>query len=247
MNFEQELLSIEKTNPDKARELRRWLESFFWYVHKENSGIERSYPDVKRGRILLVNFGYGVHSEFRYNHYAVALRSSPKNNGKVTVVPLTSKEHPHLMPIGHELGDCLDALIVEKERSVFWKPYRTLAANVLEETGMFFGFPAIGSYNTVYTSCTSFLNKIKENLADDSSLHKDVDKMLSDLKVFDKFVSDSPNLLKSSYLRLEDITTISKARIISPKKTSHPLYKLHLSDETLDRLDNEIIRLYTGK
>lgn len=247
MDFEQELLSIEKTNPDKARELRRWLESFFWYVHKENSGIERSYPDVKRGRILFVNFGYGVHSEFRYNHYAVALRSSPKRNGKVTVVPLTSKEHPHLMPIGHELGDCLDALIVEKGRSVFWKPYRTLAANVLEETGMFFGFPDIVSYRTVYTSCTSFLNKIKENLADGSSLHKDVDKMLSDLKEFDKFVSDSPNLLKSSYLRLEDITTISKARIIYPKNTSHPLYKLHLSDETLDKLDNEIIRLYTGK
>lgn len=247
MDFEQELLSIEKTNPDKARELRRWLESFFWYVGKEGSNIERGYLNVKRGSILFVNFGYGVHSEFRYNHYAAALRSSPKSNGKVTVVPLTSKKHPHLMPIGHELGDCLDALIVEKERSVFWKPYRTLAANVLEETGMFFGFPAIGSYRTVYTSCTSFLNKIKENLADGSSLHKDVDKMLSDLKVFDKFVSDSPNLLKSSYLRLEDITTISKARIISPKKTSHPLYKLHLSDETLDKLDNEIIRLYTGK
>ena len=247
MDFEQELLSIEKTNPDKGSELRQWLESFFWYVHKENSGIERSYPDVKRGRILLVNFGYGVHSEFRYNHYAVALRSSRRKSGKVTVVPLTSKEHPHLMPIGHELGDCLDTLIFEKERSVFWKPYRTLAANILKETGVSFGFPAIGSYNTVYTNCTSFLNKIKENLADGSSLHKDVDKMLSDLKVFDKFVSDSPNLLKSSYLRLEDITTISKARIISPKKTSHPLYKLHLSDETLDKLDNEIIRLYTGK
>lgn len=247
MNFEQELLSIEKTNPDKARELRRWLESFFWYVHKENSGIERSYPDVKRGRILLVNFGYGVHSEFRYNHYAVALRSSPRKSGKVTVVPLTSKEHPHLMPIGHELGDCLDTLIFEKERSVFWKPYQTLAANVLKETGVSFGFPAIGSCNTVCTNCTSFLNKIKENLADGSSLHEDVDKMLSDLKVFDKFINDSPNLLKSSYLRLEDITTISKTRIISPKKTSHPLYKLRLSDETLDKLDNEIIRLYTGK
>lgn len=218
MDFEQELLSIEKTNPDKARELRRWLESFFWYVHKENSGIERSYPDVKRGRILLVNFGYGVHSEFRYNHYAVALHSSPRKSGKVTVVPLTSKEHPHLMPIGHELGDCLDALIFEKERSVFWKPYQTLAANVLKETGVSFGFPAIGSCNTVCTNCTSFLNKMKENLADGSSLHKDVDKMLSDLKVFDKFINDSPNLLKSSYLRLEDITTISKTRIISPKK-----------------------------
>lgn len=247
MDFEQELLSIEKQDPDKAMKLRGWLNSFFWYVGKEGSNIERGYPNVKRGSILFVNFGYGVHSEFRYNHYAVALRSSPRKSGKVTVVPLTSKEHPHLMPIGHELGDCLDTLIFEKERSVFWKPYRTLAANVLKETGVSFGFPAIGSYNTVYTSCTSFLNKIKENLADGSSLHKDVDKMLSDLKVFDKFVSDSPNLLKSSYLRLEDITTISKARIISPKKTSHPLYKLHLSDETLDKLDNEIIRLYTGK
>lgn len=91
MNFEQELLSIEKTNPDKARELRRWLESFFWYVHKENSGIERSYPDVKRGRILLVNFGYGVHSEFRYNHYAVALHSSHRKVVRLRLFPLPLK------------------------------------------------------------------------------------------------------------------------------------------------------------
>ena len=247
MNFEQELLSIEKTNPDKARELRRWLESFFWYVHKENSGIERSYPDVKRGRILLVNFGYGVHSEFRYNHYAVALHSSPRKSGKVTVIPLTSKKHPYLIPIGHELGDCLDALIFEKERSVFWRPYRALADKVLEETGLSFGFPAMGSYNTVYSNCTAFLTKIKESISGSSSLHKDIDKILSELKAFDKFVNDSPNLLKSSYLRPEDITTISKARIILPKRVSHPLYNLRLSDATLNKLDDEIIRLYTGK
>ena len=247
MDFEQELLSVERQDLLKGQQIRTWLKTFFWYVSKKDSGIEQSYPNIKRGSILLVNFGYGVHSEFRYYHYAVALNSSPKKNGKVTVIPITSKSHKNLIPIGHELGDCLENLIVKKERSLFWEAYRVLSAKVVAETGVSFGFPAIGGYDTVYSNCTVFVNKIKESLADDSSLHKDADKILSDLKTFKAFIDNSPNLLKSSYLRTEDITTISKARIILPKNTAHPLYRLRLSDATLNKLDNEIIRLYTGK
>lgn len=62
---------------------------------------------------------------------------------------------------------------------------------------------------------------------------------------FNRFYKSSPSLQKSSYLRIEDVTTISKARIITPRYTSHPLYQLRLSDSTLDLIDNEIISKFT--
>lgn len=247
MDFERKLSLLKNKKEVDYQQLNRWLETFLKYVSLEGTNIEQSYPNIKRGSILLVNFGYRVHSEFRYNHYAVALNSSPKKNGKVTVIPLTSKEHPNQLPLGHELGERLEDLIVKKERSLFWKPYRELASKVFEETGVRFFPPAIGGYNTVYPSCTSFICKIKETLVKDSLLHKDADTILSDLKIFKAFIKKSPNLFKSSYLRIEDITTISKVRILLPKNTNHPLYRLRLSNTTLDKLDNEIIRLYTGK
>ena len=74
MNFDQELLSIEKQNPDKAIKLRGWLNSFFWYVGKEGSNIERGYPNVKRGSILFTACTANFAITIMLSHFALALR-----------------------------------------------------------------------------------------------------------------------------------------------------------------------------
>ena len=80
---------------------------------------------------------------------------------------------------------------------------------------------------------------------EDIELRNTLKQILISLKKFDDFYKSSPKLLQASFLKVEDITTISKARIISPKYKSHPLYQLMLSTSTLDRLDQEIISKFT--
>ena len=44
---------------------------------------------------------------------------------------------------------------------------------------------------------------------------------------------------------VNQITTISKLRIYDPKNSHDPLAGIKLSNEKLDKIDNEIIRRYT--
>ena len=60
-------------------------------------------------------------------------------------------------------------------------------------------------------------------------------------------IRDEINLMKTGSIALvSQITTISKMRIIKPKRTTDPLSGIRLSDATLDLIDDKIIKLYTG-
>lgn len=245
MNLNSKLSHIKKNKPHAVKPLENWLNTFFNYILLEGSRYEFRVPNIKRGQILYVDFGYNVLSEFRYAHYCVAINNSPQQNSKVTVIPITSKSHPYQLAIGTELADKLDDIILNKERSNFWRPFRHIAAE-LGCRGIKQPAPSIGSYETVYPNCSAYINHVKTLLpSNDKDLQDYLDSILKSLVEFDKFLKSSPSLLKPSYLKTEDITTISKARIIRPLYSSHPLYQLRLSDETLDKLDAEIKRMFT--
>ena len=244
-NITQKLNFISQNTPEKFRKLDNWLNTYLDYIPLENKDTEKIFPNIKRGQILYVNFGYNVLSEFRYIHYCVALHNSPRLNPKITVVPITSKPHPHQLAINYELADNLETIIRDKERSKCWRPFRRIYPE-LQARGFTAISPAIGSYDTVFTNCTAFINQAMKYLSeDDIKLKNTLKEILVSLKNFDDFYKSAPKLLQSSYLKVEDITTISKARIIYPKTKTHPLYQLKLSNSTLDCLDQEIISKFT--
>lgn len=89
---------------DEKLELKKWLiylcsENFKIYKVRKQIEYEKlkfgttKIKDLekelaKRGEVFHVNFGYGIGSEYRYDHYCVVL----KTEGKVAiVVPLTSQ------------------------------------------------------------------------------------------------------------------------------------------------------------
>ena len=244
-NITRKLNFISQNTPEKFRKLDNWLNTYLDYIPLENKDSEKIFPNIKRGQILYVNFGYNVLSEFRYIHYCVALHNSPRLNPKITVVPITSKPHPHQLAINYELANNLETIIRDKERSKFWRPFRRLYPE-LQARGFTAISPAIGSYDTVFTNCTAFINQAMKYLSeDDIKLKNTLKEILVSLKNFDDFYKSAPKLLQSSCLKVEDITTISKARIIYPKTKTHPLYQLKLSNSTLDCLDQEIISKFT--
>lgn len=254
IDLNEELEKIRKLNFLQAENIEKWLKIYFSSAINENSNnrYEKMLPNISRGQILAVNFGYGIQSEFRNFHYCAALHDSPRKTSKITVIPITSKEHPHQIDIGYEMADSLETIIRDKERSAFWKPYRELEEQYKGITDIKFGTPAIGSYSTVYPNCTAHIKnlqiefKLLSERLNTLDAEATLNKLLLNLKEFDDFLNSSPKLLKHSYLRVDDITTISKARIVSPKNLKHPLYKLKLSNETLNKIDSEIIRRFTN-
>ena len=197
MNFNNDFKSIDinskldkirKTDPEKAKRIAIWLNSFFYYVDREGSHYEEQFPNIHRGKILYVDFGYNVQSEFRYKHYCVALHDSPRRSHKVTVVPITSKQHPGLLPIYDELGTALETAIREQEKSLFWNPYRKVVSEVYERKNISLSAPAIGNYLTVYPNCSQFIRYIKTLFDTQDSFQEYLDGMLASLEVFKIFV-----------------------------------------------------------
>lgn len=62
-----------------------------------------------------------------------------------------------------------------------------------------------------------------------------------------KKIKKEIDLMKEGSIALmTQITSISKMRIIKPRRTTDPLSGIRLKDETLDKIDKKILELYTG-
>lgn len=133
---------------------------------------------------------------------------------------------------------------MEKERSTFWRPLRKIEAE-LNDKGVKIGYPAIGSYSQVERAAIHCVTQIKADLLPSDPLQKTLDKIINTAHEFSDFLNINPKLGQTSYLLPENLMTLSKSRLVVPRKRTHPLYGIKLSDNTLDKLDKEIIKLFT--
>lgn len=238
------LQQLESKNPAKHKLLMRWLRFYLSCIDNESSYNYAGIPYIRRGQVLLMRMGYNIHNEFRNTHFCVAIRNSSYKNHNVTIVPITSKKHKYGIPIYTELSDCIEDSIREKERSSVWRPLRKLKP-VLQEKGISVSAPAIGSYKQVESTFISYINSIKNRLPKTDPIQKNLDLIIIKAHEFGEFLERNPKLGQDSYLLPENLITLSKSRLIVPRKNTHPLYGIKLSDNTLDKLDKEIIKLFT--
>lgn len=238
------LQQLESKNPAKHKLLMRWLRFYLSCIDNESSYNYAGIPYIRRGQVLLMRMGYNIHNEFRNTHFCVAIRNSSYKNHNVTIVPITSKKHKYGIPIYTELSDCLESSIMEKERSTFWRPLRNIEAE-LNDKGVKIGYPAIGSYSQVERAAIHCVTQIKADLLPSDPLQKTLDKIINTAHEFSDFLNINPKLGQTSYLLPENLMTLSKSRLVVPRKRTHPLYGIKLSDNTLDKLDKEIIKLFT--
>nr|AAP55250.1 unknown [Staphylococcus aureus] len=55
--------------------------------------VKRKYKVYRRGSIIYVDLGKGVGEEFSFKHFCLVLNNKDNaRNGKLTVIPLTSKK-----------------------------------------------------------------------------------------------------------------------------------------------------------
>ena len=66
-----------------------------------------------------------------------------------------------------------------------------------------------------------------------------------ELEILKKFEKEITKMKKGSIALLNQITTISKQRIYYPRTTKDLLSGVHLSNASLDLLDEKLIKLFT--
>lgn len=205
---------------DNADKLSYWLRDYANYLDFEKSFVPRRNKRYKRGEIVKVDLGYNIGSEEGGRHYCAIL---DKNNSQaspvVTVVPLTSvkKEKQKQLPCG--------SVYIGTEI------YDTLKEKSDNELNA-----AKKDFEVISDEVTD-----GKKLAELSVALEELNERLGKIR---KIQDEISRMKKGSIALVSQITTISKIRIIDPKKNSDVLSGIRLKPQTLDLIDNELKSLY---
>lgn len=104
------------------------------------------------------------------------------------------------------------------------------------------------NYNeTMHMSKAGLYDQLtSENFSELDSLQKDLANMRRESSLHSRMQTEINKMKKGSIALVGQITTISKIRIYDPKTNYDILSNVKLSNEMLDRIDNEIIKKFTG-
>lgn len=249
---------INSSNPKhlkKADLLSYWFENFCDYIKNEETYSPKHQIAYKRGDVLKVNFGFNVGKEYGGLHYAIVIdKQNARNANVVTVIPLTSgtknDTHPKDVYLGTELYNKLDA----KHRSILEKSQNELDKllklsetlekmdNILSKTLE----KEVSETNELeYQNITNeFFDKYTEFIEVKKERNNAANELQKDIEFIEKSQAELDKIKAGSIALIEQITTIDKARIFTPRKSRDVLYGISFSDEKMDLINNAIKKLY---
>ncbi len=234
----------------RADKIDQWIESWTKYLKREQEFNPRSLPLFKRGSVIVVDLGFNVGSEYGGIHYAIVLnKRDSRRNHLLHILPLTSiKEKTDLENLKYyqlSLSDEIHRLLIQKAN----KGLQTinekrnscineihLLKNKLSEIESLANEqqkdpdtnPKLESY--LETEISNVKSKQEE-------LEKIVNQITSQSIYIEKLVGKISKLKKGSIALLNQVTTISKLRILDPINQRSFFNDIVLSTETLDIID----------
>lgn len=215
----------------KANLLSYWLQTFSRYIETEKSFNPKRLMAYKRGDIIRANLGFRVGAELGGLHYAVVLDKENKHSADtITIIPLSSfKEGKEVYERDLFLGSELYNLVVAK----YNKQYDFVKAKLIE-----------------FQSIANALNQIpaEKYTPEIKSLIVDLNNQLVELKQSSESLQrdykEIERMKEGSIVKSEQITTISKMRIYTPKKSADFLSGVKFSQKTMSRINEKIKELY---
>lgn len=237
--------SEDDSDYKKSALLSYWLNDYTKYLKQEKTFSSTFLPTFHQGDIIEVNFGYRVGNEFGGKHFAMVLdKKSKQNYPVITVVPLSSKKATKKeQPTNVDLGDCLYKLLHEKNIDEYDMTVKALYK--LEEIGAVFNKSNKedeGFIKLLSAIDNRFKNKTWDEVLDIFS--RDIEQaeqlsesILSTLKRIE-------HMKNGSIAVLNQVTTISKMRIIDPLRKSDSLYGIRLSQTEIDLIVNKFKTIY---
>lgn len=226
----------------KAVLISKWLHNYVNYIEFEEIFEPKKNIAYKRGNIVKVNFGFRVGAELGGVHYAVVLdKNNNHNSDTITVVPLSSikddsKIHERDLKIANEFYN----LIAARVNSL--KDRTTKELNQIKDA------------NDVMAGAIATLKELDDKSGQDTEsppidkLYQDNAKRITELsehlQLLAKMRNELSYMKEGSIVKIEQITTISKMRIIDPKHSGNVLSNVSLSENTMKKINEKIKEIY---
>lgn len=234
----------------RADKIDQWIESWTKYLKREQQFNPRSLPLFKRGSVIVVDLGFNVGSEYGGIHYAIVLnKRDSRRNHLLHILPLTSiKEKTDLEKLKYyqlSLSDEIHRLLIqkaikglqtieEKRNSCINEIH--LLNNKLSEIKSLANEQQ--KYPDTNPKLESYLETEISNVkSKQEELKKIVNQITSQSIYIEKLVKKISKLKKGSIALLNQVTTISKLRILDPINQRSFFNDIVLSTETLDIID----------
>lgn len=200
----------------RAALLYYWLRDYRNYISNEKAFSSKYLPCYRRGNIINVNFGFNLGSELGGLHYAVVLADSAQSNPTVVVAPMTSYK------AGRKIRK--DELFIDDR--LFLQLKSKQDALIQTEKAL------LKSLNDFPECNDAMKNRI-------SSIMKNIDQLQN--------IKHKINTLKhGSIIKMSQIRTISKMRIVDPTTPTDVFYNVSLPSKDLNAIDEKLIYLYTN-
>ncbi|MFX3930992.1 type II toxin-antitoxin system PemK/MazF family toxin [Streptococcus suis] len=242
-------------DPDDARadKISQWVESWTKYLKQEKKFNPRSIPAFKRGSIVYVDLGFNVGTEYGGIHYAIVLnKKDSRNNTLLHILPLTSiKETTDVDNLKYyqlSLSNEIHRLLIQKAQNniklitekkiIFEEKQEKIDQKIAE-------LKSILKDQVVSEDLNPRFEEYFENeLSNVTSEQQEVDKIVRDMtaqsEYLEKLINKIKNLKMGSIALLNQVTTISKLRLLDPINKKSLLTDITLSAETLDIIDDAL-------
>lgn len=220
------ITSTNSKNKERADKLCYWLEDYIRFLNYEKDFKPTSYQKYKKGQVIKVHLGYNIGSEEGGLHYAIVIDNNNSIHSPIlNVIPLTSvKKNTKIEDIRQDLGQIF--LGNELYRLLIAKT-RFLSKSITDE------------YNKlIYESSTQ---------DKDMESYEKLEEIEKDIEFCNRMINEIERMNKGSIALVGQITTVSKIRIYDPKTSRDVLSNIRMSNETLDKIDEAIRKMYTKK
>lgn len=220
----------------KAYNISSWINAYTNYLRFENHFLPTKNIAYSRGDIVKVNFGYNVGNELGGIHYAVVIDNNNKHrSGMITVIPLSStKERVYERDV--DLGIDLYRQLNSK--------LTTLHKNAREETDN------LNNLLQFIQDMTSSSSTQTESGNDDKAIQlleqvsNQRSELLQKIDQLQKMKEEIDRMKTGSIAKIEQITSISKMRILDPKQTGNVLHNISLSSNSMQLINDKIMELF---
>lgn len=244
--LEDYILSGDKVLLKKTNLISYWLESFSTYIGFEDSFKPNKLIRYSRGDVIRLNFGFNIGKEFGGLHYAVVIDNDNKRNADViTVIPLSSSDgkpiHPRSVDLGTELFEKISAV----QKNLLSSAIQEL--NELKKADSAFK-ATIEILKNFEPESEKQSPKLATTLEDAIRYQSEVSEKIQQTEksraIIERNSQEIAKLKIGSMAVTNQITTVSKQRIYTPKHSEDFLYGISLSAPAMDKINAKLKELF---
>lgn len=222
----------------KAFNISSWIHSYTNYLHFESRFIPAKNIAYKRGDVVKANLGYNVGNELGGIHYAVVIDKENKHrSGMITIVPLSSRKervYERDIDLGNDLYKQLNTKLTTLKKSA------NAENEKLEELIRLIKAMAESQFPD---KIENEANVKKAEQVFDQICNQQAE-LLQKIDLLKNMQDEIDRMKTGSIAKVEQITSISKMRIINPKQTGNVLHNISLSAASMKLINSRLQELY---